>query len=193
MPAPRKHDTDAILDATRALALRDGPRGVSVAAIARASGAPAGTLYHRFGNRDGVLAAAWMRALGRFQEGALRAAAPHEDPVERGVAVAVASISFARAHPEDAHLLLSLRRDDLLDAAPGDALLGELAALNAPLEAEVGAIARALHGRASARSLDRVVRAVVDVPYAAVRRHAGELPGWLEDDVASACRALLTS
>ena len=57
MAPPRKHDTDTILDAARALALRDGPRAVSVAAIARESGAPIGTLYHRFSSRDGILAA----------------------------------------------------------------------------------------------------------------------------------------
>ena len=55
MAPPRKHETDVILDATRALVLADGPRAASVAAIATASGAPAGTLYHRFGNRDGIL------------------------------------------------------------------------------------------------------------------------------------------
>jgi hypothetical protein len=42
------------------------PRAASVAAIAAASGAPVGTLYHRFGNRNGVLTAAWLRALERL-------------------------------------------------------------------------------------------------------------------------------
>ena len=52
MAPPRKHETDVILDAARALVLEGGPRAASVAAIAAASGAPAGTLYHRFGNRE---------------------------------------------------------------------------------------------------------------------------------------------
>jgi AcrR family transcriptional regulator len=59
MAPPRKHQTDVILDTTRALVLADGPRAAGVAAIAKASGAPAGTLYHRFGNRNGIVAAAW--------------------------------------------------------------------------------------------------------------------------------------
>ncbi|KKC02727.1 helix-turn-helix domain-containing protein, partial [Mycobacterium nebraskense] len=67
MAPPRKHETDVILDAARALVLAGGPRAASVAAIAKTSGAPAGTLYHRFGNRDGILTAAWLRALERFQ------------------------------------------------------------------------------------------------------------------------------
>jgi hypothetical protein len=38
-----------------------------------------------------------------------------------------------------------------------------------------------------------VSRAVVDLPYAVVRRYApGELPRWLDDDLAADARALLS-
>src|ERR1700760_1165873 len=100
MAPPRKHETDVILDATRELVLAGGPRAVSVAAIAKASGAPAGTLYHRFGNRDGVVTAAWLRALERFQARALAAGTAADDaagdPADAAVAMAVAAIAFAR-------------------------------------------------------------------------------------------------
>lgn len=196
MAPPRKHDTDEILDAARALVLAEGPRAASVAAISKASGAPVGTLYHRFGNRDGVLAAAWFRALERFQAGALAAHAAHpDDPVEAGVAMASASLAFAAAHPHDARLLLTVRRDDLLDGAP-EQLRARLDAINAPLQAAIAQIARALHGRADARAVDLVTRAIVDVPTAAVRRHVRDdgkaLPRWLATDVAGAARTLLT-
>ena len=195
MAPPRKHDSDEILDAARALVLADGPRAASVAAISRASGAPVGTLYHRFGNRDGVLAATWLRALERFQAIALAGDAPHpDDPLEAGVAMAGASLAFAATHPDDARLLLAVRRDDLLDGAP-EPLRARLDAINAPLEAAIVRITRALHGRADARNLDRVTRAVVDLPTAAVRRHArGDgkpLPRWLTADVTDAARTLL--
>jgi len=195
MAPPRKHSTDDILDAARALVLAEGPRAASVAAISHASGAPVGTLYHRFGNRDGVLAAAWFRALDRFQSEALAADAAHlDDPVEAGVAMAGAALAFAATHPDDARLLLAVRQHDLLDGAP-DALRAQLDARNAPLQAAVARIARALYGRADARAIDRVTRAVVDVPTAAVRRHVREgghkLPAWLAADVAAAARTLL--
>ena len=125
MAPPRKHETDRILDAARELVLRDGPRAASVAAIARESGAPAGTLYHRFASRDGLLAAAWLRALERFQQSALAAATSEVEPLERAVAMGISQVSFARERPEDARLLVSLRRDDLLDGDLG-ALVGEL-------------------------------------------------------------------
>ena len=195
MAAPRKHHSDRILDAARALVLAEGPRAASVAAISRASGAPVGTLYHRFGDRDGILAAVWLRALERFQAGALAAGAAHpDDPVEAGVAMARASLAFAAAHPDDARLLLAVRRRDLLDGAPAP-VHTRLDAINAPLREALARIARALHGRADARAVERVTRAVVDLPTAAVRRHVrdegGALPRWLAADVADAARTLL--
>jgi AcrR family transcriptional regulator len=195
MAPPRKHDTDRILDAARTIVLRDGSRAASVAAIARESRAPVGTLYHRFGSRDGVLGAAWLRALRRFQARALAAAAD-PDPLEAAVAMAVSQVSFAQEQPEDARLLLTLRRDDLLDADPGDSFRARLEATNAPLEKALKRLANELRGRTDPRALDAVTRAVVDLPNAVVRRHTrdgGTLPPWLDHDIAAAARKLLQS
>ena len=197
MAPPRKHETDVILDATRALVLRHGPRAASVAAIAKASGAPAGTLYHRFGNRDGVVTAAWLRALERFQSRALAAAAdtPVDTGLETATAMAVAAIGFARELPDDARLLLTIRPDDLRDGQPDAAFRQTLAAMNAPLVERVRELAAQLYGSSDPRALDAVNRAVADLPYAVVRRHGREdpMPDWLESDVAAAARALLQS
>ncbi|WKG04388.1 TetR/AcrR family transcriptional regulator [Mycolicibacterium sp. HK-90] len=192
MAPPRKHETDAILDATRALVLAEGPRAASVAAIAKVSGAPAGTLYHRFGNRNGVLTAAWLRALERFQSRAM--AATGEDSVEAAVAMGVAAVKFAREVPEDARLLLTIRPRDLLDGAPDDEFNATLTAMNAPLIERLRELARAIFGNDGARTMDAMSRAVVDLPYAVVRRHANdaELPAWMEEDLADAVRKLLT-
>jgi AcrR family transcriptional regulator len=193
MAPPRKHETDVILDAARALVLDGGPRAASVAAISKASGAPAGTLYHRFGNRDGILSAAWLRALGRFQARAM--AADADTPIQTAVAMAVAAVSFARELPEDARLLLTIRPGDLLDGEPDTAFRETLAAMNAPLTERIGALAQELYGRRDARSVDAVARAVADLPYAVVRRHAHDepMPHWLEADVAASARAVLDS
>lgn len=193
MAPPRKHETDVILDAARTLVLDGGPRAASVAAIAKSSGAPAGTLYHRFGNRDGILTAAWLRALDRFQQRAL--AADGDTPTDTAVAMAVAAIGFARALPEDARLLLSIRPGDLLDDEPDAAFRQTLAEMNAPLTERVAALARELYGNSWPRSVDAVARAVADLPYAVVRRHAHDdpMPSWLEKDVAASARAVLQS
>jgi AcrR family transcriptional regulator len=193
MATPRKHDSDSILDAARTVLLRDGPRATSVAAIARESGAPAGTLYHRFGNRDGVLAAAWLRALEGFQRRALTAS-EQADPLEAAVAMACSQIVFAREQPDDARLLLMLRRDDLLDSDPDRRLRERLEQINEPLRRRLAELTRQIAGGSDERSSDRVTRAVVELPNAAVRRHARDgarLPDWLEEDLADAVRRLL--
>jgi AcrR family transcriptional regulator len=193
MAPPRKHQTDVILDAARALVLDGGPRAASVAAIAKSSGAPPGTLYHRFGNRNGILTAAWLRALERFQVRAM--AADAETPEQTAVAMAVVAVSFTRELPEDARLLLTIRPRDLLDGEPDTAFQQTLAAMNAPLTERIGTLARKLYGSSDPRSVDAVARAVADLPYAVVRRHAHDepMPSWLEADVAASARAVLQS
>lgn len=193
MAPPRKHETDAILDATRALVLAHGPRAASVAAIAKASGAPAGTLYHRFGNRDGIVTAAWLRALERFQSRALAARA--ETAIDTATAMAVGVIEFARELPDDARLLLTIRPGDLVDGQSDTAFQRTLAAMNAPLIERVREFAVELYGSSAPRAVDAVNRAISDLPYAVVRRHGYDdpLPDWLESDVAAAVRALLES
>ena len=193
MAPPRKHQTDVILDATRALVLAEGPRAASVGAIAKVSGAPAGTLYHRFGNRNGILTAAWLRALERFQAGALTATA--DTVLESAVATAVAAVEFMRELPDDARLLVTLRPSDLLDGEPDAAFRQTLDAMNAPLIERVITFAREIYGSVDPRCVDAVARAVVDLPGAVVRRHTNDdpIPSWLEEDVAAASRALLTS
>lgn len=193
MAPPRKHGTDVILDAARALVFAGGPRAASVAAIAKASGAPTGTLYHRFGNRDGILTAAWLRALERFQARAMAAEA--DTPAQTAVAMAVAGIGFARELPDDARLLLTIRPGDLLDGEPDAAFQETLAAMNAPLNERIATLARQLYGSSDPRSVDAVARAVADLPYSVVRRHAHDepMPSWLEADVAASARAMLQS
>jgi len=197
MAPPRKHETDVILDAARALVLDGGPRAASVAAIAKSSGAPAGTLYHRFGNRNGILTAAWLRALQRFQTRAMASGTDTaaDTPMETAVAMAVACVSFTRERPEDARLLLTIRPGDLLDGEPDAQFQQTVAAMNAPLIERVGELARKLYGRKDSRSVDAVSRAIADLPYAVVRRHAHDepMPRWLEADVAASARAVLES
>lgn len=98
-------------------------------------------------------------------------------------------------YPRTARLLLNLRPSDLLDGGPDAEFRATLAEMNAPLIEHVRRITDALFGRDGERETDAVTRAIVDLPYAALRRHAHapSLPDWLEDDVTAAARTLLTS
>lgn len=193
MPRPQLHDTDAILDAARDLLLSQGARRVTVEAIAEASGAPTGTLYHRFGSRDELVAQLWIRAARRSQ--ARFVSALETEPPERAaVAAALSILDFCREEPADARLLASFRREDLLRRTPTGELADQLAVLNKPIEHAVTTLAGRLYGRATRPAIQRTLLAVFDLPYGAVRRYltAGEVvPAGLRKHLGRAVSAVL--
>jgi AcrR family transcriptional regulator len=193
VPRPQLHSTDSILDAARELVLDSGARAATLDGIVAASGAPKGSIYHRWPTLNDLLAAMWIRAVRRSQEGFLTALGD-PDPVEGAVAAALTVHDFAQAHPADARLLASLRRKDLIDSAGDPALKTSLEELNRPLEAAIRELARRLHGRATRTALEQTTFAVVDLPLGAVRRHliAGTpLPSSLRAQLEAAVRAAL--
>jgi AcrR family transcriptional regulator len=194
MARPELHSAGRILDAARTLVLDEGAGAATVGAIAQASGAPTGSLYHRFGSRDVLLARLWMRAVRRSQAPFVGAIASRDDPLEAAVAAALSVYDFAREERADARLLLSLRREDLVQAPLPPAVADELAALNRPVERAVANLARRLYGRATKAALEATALAVVDLPYGAIRRHliAGrEPPARLRPRLERAVRAVL--
>ena len=170
MPRPTLHDTEAVLDATRELILDVGPRGTGIREISRRSRAPSGSLYHRFSSRDNLVALAWLRAVRRFQAGYVQAL-ERQDPGE-AIREAIAwAVEYALREPRDTRLLLSHSQADLLDRAPAAETIAQLAAINQRLEVALRDLSRRLFKSASRASLERVSNAVIDLPYAALRRH----------------------
>lgn len=193
VPRPALHDTEDVLAATRALILEAGPRGVGIREIARRSGAPSGSLYHRFGSRDTLVALAWLGAVRRFQEGyvaALRADDPH-----LAIREAVAwGVDFALREPGDTRLLLCHSRADLLDGEPAPDVRREVAAVNDALEVAVRTLTRRLFGRATSAAVERTTYAVIDLPHAVLTRHvrAGTLSRRIIGPVQAAALAIVT-
>ena len=194
MARPQVHSTEAILDAARDQLLEVGARGLTVDAIAAASGAPVGSIYHRFGSLEGLLAHMWIAAVRRFQAGLVEALDSVADPVEAAVRGALSMHDFATEHQADARLLAAMRREDLLEAGGSDAERAELDELNARVSERLAELARRLFGNAGPIALERTAFAVVDVPHGAVRRHleAGTpLPSPLRAWIEAAVRAAL--
>jgi AcrR family transcriptional regulator len=193
MGRPRLHSDDTILDAARDLVLRSGARSTTLNAIAKASGAPKGSVYHRFASLNDLLAAMWIRAVRRAQ-GAFLEAVDEPDPTVAAVAAALSLHDFAKREPADARLLASLRREDLIQGVEAPALRRELAGLNEPVQGAIAALARRLYGSAGAANVERTLCAVVDLPLGAIRRHliAGSaLPRTLRGQLEAAVRAAL--
>jgi AcrR family transcriptional regulator len=181
-----------VLDAARDLVTQRGPRAAGIRDIAERSGAPNGSLYHRFRSRDELVARAWLRAVRRFQNRFVDALGG-EDPSTAVTDAVRWGVEFALSQPQDARLLLTYSRTALLDAEPTGALAEELAMVNAPIEEAVRALALRVHGGVSAEALERVTYAVIDLPLAVVRRHvlAGTLNHETAPTLASAALALI--
>lgn len=182
-----------MLDAARDLLLEDGSRSATIEAIADASGAPTGSIYHRFGSRDELIAKLWIRAVHRSQASFL-AALERDSPREAALAAALSIVDFCEDHPADAQLLVGFRREDLISAVPEGPLADELAVLNRPVERALVQLARRLYGRRSRAALDRTLLAVFDLPYGAARRHlitGSRLPRGLRADLSSAVAAVI--
>jgi len=193
VPRPKLHSDEAILDATRDLLVEGGPAAATTSAISAASGAPIGSLYHRYGSRPRLFAEVWLRTVRRFQAGLL-AAATGGTGIERAVAAAGWTVEFAARHPADARLLLQARREDLLGDADLPAHTRQaLATLNQPVAGLLRRLATDLFGAPTPEHVERLAIAVVDVPYAIARRHLtqGTSPEPHRALVASTVRALL--
>ncbi len=159
-----------ILDASASLVAEAGPSAATIAAICAASGAPAGSIYHRFASRDVVLGRLWLWKAALFQDNFVAALA-EPDPVEAGLRAALSLPRTARADFPAARIMLLHRREDFLgDGWPAE-LQAEALRLKQQVDDGLDELTRRLFGRASASASSATRFAVIDIPFAAVRRH----------------------
>ncbi|MFF0445082.1 TetR/AcrR family transcriptional regulator [Streptomyces sp. NPDC004609] len=188
MARPPRFDKDQFLDAAVRLAAASGPSGVTMSAVAQEVGAPSGSVYHRFPGRPALLAEVWLRTVGRFQDGFLRALA--SDP--SGGAAARHVVAWSRTHPAEAALLLygpeDFGRADWSEEHRDRAHRG-----NRQVRLALTGLARA-RGAEGPRALEKAALALVDLPLSLVRRHlrAGTpLPRHAEDLAEECAKSLL--
>src|SRR5260370_23825612 len=174
----RLYTSDQILDGARGLVLGEGVAAATIGNIARASAAPAGSIYYRFDSRETLLAELWIRAVERAQRHCLAAVEAAGEPTEAVVAGGLSIFDFVLSEPADAQLLVSMRRTDLIRSPLPPPLVERLRALNRPVERLIGRLAVQLFGQANARARELITLAVFDLPYGSVRRHllAGAAP-----------------
>ena len=185
MGRPSLHPASALIDAAQGLAAAASTEAVTIAAVARAAGAPVGSIYHRFSSRDELLAAAWLDAQVAFQAGFVKAL--RDAGTTPGLAAARQVVEWSRQEPVRARLLVLHQARDFRSSAWGEEDRERSRALATELEAALSDFCdRHLGGRGGAhRRL--ATFALLDLPYASVRRYlaAGfppppEVDGYLE-------------
>jgi AcrR family transcriptional regulator len=132
-----------------------------MSAVARAANAPSGSMYHRFPTRAALCGELWIRTEERFHAGMRAALATSQEPQTRCVAAARFTVQWCRDHPVEAQVLLT-GADALGEADWPVEMTSRRKRLHSTLR-------RMLAGMPS--DLDRVNAAVIDIPYAVVRRH----------------------
>ncbi|MHA0285974.1 TetR/AcrR family transcriptional regulator [Mycobacterium sp. C3-094] len=187
MPRPARYTVDVLLDAAADLLASDGPGAVTMSAVARSTGAPSGSVYHRFPTRAALCGELWVRTEERLLDALSEVldgdSGSDGDPAHRGVAGALGVLGWCRAHPIEAHVLLTGPAQLGLEDWP-DHLVGRRKRLQRRLKKVLGEIPG---------DTARVSAAVIDVPYAIVRRHLGArqaIPAAAEAIVEDCARAL---
>jgi AcrR family transcriptional regulator len=161
------YDRDAMLDAAEALAVRGGPKAVTVRAVSELSGISNGAIYHAFGSMAGLVGRAWARAARRFlalQRDVVEAALGSPGgAVSAVVAAADTPAIFSERYPESAQLVIGTRRGDLIGDAPAD-VRAELRALDDDLRDLLIQLAVAVFDRKDGAAVAVIEDCVVGLP-----------------------------
>jgi AcrR family transcriptional regulator len=154
------------LAAARDLAAENGPAAVTVTSVTERLGAPSGSFYYRFASRNVLLGELWLRTVLDFQEGlnaALDAGA--------GLQAALHTPAWARAHLDNARLLLLYDRKDFVQGEWPEELRERVAEMTRRMEAGSLRRARVIFGEDGPEEVRLAQFLISEVPVAAVRQH----------------------
>lgn len=187
MGRPATHTADALLDAGVALFAEGGARAVTMASVARAAGAPSGSIYHRFPDRPALLHALWARAVQTFDE-AYRLQLGEAPTPAHAVASTAWIVDWCREQPGTAAVLHAGHRAFSRDQwAAAD--IEALASYERRRDRRLAKVVRGI-AVAAGRPRDEIAFAMVDLPLAVVRRH---LPGSVPEAATGLVRRLATA
>lgn len=179
MPRPRIHDFDAILDAAEQLIIDGGPGSATIRAVASATEASNGSIYHAYPSRSHLLGAVWLRAAHRFlsvQQHAVAEALGEAEPdsqknaIAAVVAAAEAPIAFAQQHPNSSKLIFTVSRSSLLRAGLPAELSTAANSLDSVLTELFIRLSQALWARQDSHAVQVIQECLVQLPTAFILR-----------------------
>ena len=169
MGRPVRHAEATILESAKRLSAEIGPHRLTIAAVAARSGAPVGSIYHRYASRDEILAAVWLDLVEQVQEHFL-AELEGGEPVKAGLAGVRQSLRWIRGHPLEARLMLLHRREDFAAERWPGSYQRRAEVLAAKAGESFQRYAARLLGRGGPLELRTVRFVLVDLPMAAFKR-----------------------
>jgi AcrR family transcriptional regulator len=166
VPTPVKFTAEQFIDAAVRLIVAGGPRAATASAVARATAAPSGSVYHRFPKQADLLAAAWLRPVRLFHEKFLPLLTSDTDPVTAGIAAARQVVLWSAANKDAATLLARYSRSDFISDNCSPAVLAEAETADQRLHETLTVFLAKFPGA----DQQRILLAIVDAPLALVRR-----------------------
>ena len=189
MARPARFSPDDIMDAAAAAVLCHG-RGATLTQVAEALGGPTGSIYHRFGSRDELMASLWLRSVRRFHVGLLEAYALPE-PHQALLAATRHIPAYCRDHRADAMAMTLYRQSALAESGP-ETLRAEASAINEQVDAVLRDLVQARYGAPSDEGFRMLMVATRMSPYGLVRPYVGsDVPAWLDDICVGAATGIL--
>src|SRR5262249_4941409 len=123
-----------------------------------------------FASRDVLLATVWLPAAAAFQDAVFEPLAGVV-PRDAGLDAALYMDQRVREDPREGRRLLLHRRHDFVDRARPVTVRRRAARLAMQIETQLRAFSRRLCGREDVRTVRMVAYAVIEAPFAAIRRH----------------------
>lgn len=175
---------DRVFAAVARRILKEG--SVSLQYVVEDTGVSFGSLYHRYGSRDGLMAAAWLKATKSFQCGFL--ASLTSGRTTAGEDAALETLRFCRKHPDRARILVACRQSEFLGEETPEPLRSEIARVN-------HAISKGLSEFASAQGLgiELCRLGIIGLPLGAVQLYLPDfaIPDSVDEHIRRAYRALI--
>lgn len=166
MPRNSTFTTEDFLRSATALIADKGPEGATTAAILREAKAPAGSFYYRFESRDALLGELWLSLVEQYQREFLFFLQKGD-----GLSAALFTPSWTRTHSLEARvLLLHSKRDFGPDKWPTN-YVERAQKLSSELRTGLRKYAKTYCGGNAEAIMQKVQFALIDVPYASVRRY----------------------
>jgi AcrR family transcriptional regulator len=146
-----------------------GDGAITIEAVVAETGVSVGSLYHRYGSREGLLALTWLDAVRAFQAQFL--AELESEGEDAGERAALATPRFCRSDRQRAIVLSCCRAAEFYSPATPQHLQQEISRVN---KAAAAAIRR--YAKRSGYSLEACRLGLVAFPLAAVRLYLPSRP-----------------
>ncbi len=193
MPRPAKFTHDTILEAASEIVAAQGPGATTMGDIAAKVGAPSGSLYHRFRSRDELLGRLWLQKATFFQNAFARAL-DEDDPRRAAIEAALSLPRTVRADFAGARIMLLHRREDFMIGGWPKPMQDEAARLGQQVRDVMNEFTSRLFDADTKAARLTTHFAILDVPFAAVRRYVGAneaVPLEVDGLIAAAVNAIL--